>query len=292
MDDDDDLVPIYHPDNCPRCGLKTEKERPFCERCHFDLRFGHLTNFDRCIYCQKHGVTEEHVFGKWLTKTVPRRHAGTRHFFDRPERPAFWTDGGGIATHAEHEPGDLYDTTVKNVCAACNGGWMSELQEEAKPIVHSFARGEQMELADAQRITLARWVIMVSINLQCYARQLRATYHLRQELKSGRVPDGWRLLVGRMDDSRYGGHSFVRAGLLPIGLGEGFLDLTSTYFCIERTVFWTLSAPGHRTLDLALSITPIGQVDLPLAMLWPEYHREPTPELSLNSLETLQDLVG
>jgi len=49
---------------------------------------------------------------------------------------------------------------LKKICKACNGGWMSELEQSAKPIILALIDGQRDlgSLSADERYTLARWV--------------------------------------------------------------------------------------------------------------------------------------
>lgn len=61
-----------------------------------------------------------------------------------------------------HRPGDFLDQSLRCVCAECNNGWMSELQEEARPIIEPLILGGPAGLPDQRsRFILSRWVAML-----------------------------------------------------------------------------------------------------------------------------------
>jgi hypothetical protein len=94
----------------------------------------------RCIFCNAIGVTVEHVWPKWLRAFVPA--TATSHNFltglihrTRPDRE--------LRTWA----GDPQSRGVKAVCQGCNGGWMSRLEERAKPILLPLLAGQSKALS-------------------------------------------------------------------------------------------------------------------------------------------------
>lgn len=131
------------------------------------------------------------------------------------------------------QSGDPYTIVVRNVCKSCNNGWMSVLQDEAKPLVHALAKGEKLTFDEPHRLTLARWSAMVTINLECHARMLRTAQIQRTALMNGKMPEGWRVGIARMVDTDCAGQSFHRAVAVPIGIGNGdYLSIGNTYFTI------------------------------------------------------------
>lgn len=76
------------PDNCPHCGQRTVKNRPFCVHCKFDLHYGKASTHKRgrCMYCGKLGrLTKEQVIGDWVAKAFPKPDVTSRLY--RIERP-------------------------------------------------------------------------------------------------------------------------------------------------------------------------------------------------------------
>lgn len=97
-----------------------------------------------CAFCRTTGkLTKEHIFGDWLTRIGldmdPVAHsAGPLNRIGRRlgESPPF-------------------RRTVRDVCAACNNGWMSQLEVVAQRVLKPFILGEpgQIERADLGAVT-------------------------------------------------------------------------------------------------------------------------------------------
>ena len=47
--------------------------------------------------------------------------------------------------------------TVKAVCRACNSGWMSELENQAKPAITAMVHGDPCRMRAQDVSTVARW---------------------------------------------------------------------------------------------------------------------------------------
>jgi hypothetical protein len=203
------------------------------------------------------------------------------HRLNRPEKHVFWE---ASAMHGEDfvRSGDPYTTVVRNVCESCNNGWMSALQDQAKPIVYALANGEWPVLDVEQRRVLARWSTMVTVNLECYARMLRTTQFQRTTLMNGDMPSGWRLGIGKMADTDCAGRSFDRAIAVPIGIGkrDEYLTIGSTYFVIELAAFHTLSSLGDIALSGGLLGAGLSEVKFPTTDIWPKYFAENSQEVS------------
>lgn len=261
----------YHPANCPVCGLRTEVLIPFCKQCKFDLRYGTVGKPKRgkCIYCDNNDLTDEHIFPEWLGSIYPRRFQKTAHTLRRPERHVFFEHSEMHPETKQHYH-DPYTTKVRNVCAECNNGWMSKLQNEAKDIVIAFANGAWRPLSDSERDIISRWAVMVSLNLECYARMLTTNEYQRQVLKSGSVPNGWRVYIGLFENLSNAGMSYHGSVGIPIHVGEDdFIRLQNSLFCIEHAVFHTLSSANNHFLELAKYGAVRLQESSDLSFIWP-----------------------
>jgi hypothetical protein len=61
---------------------------------------------------------------------------------------------------------------VKRVCGSCNNGWMSELEESARPILSPLilARGAPVELALADQLIVSRWAFKTALMADFHSR--------------------------------------------------------------------------------------------------------------------------
>lgn len=106
-----------------------------------------MTGGRACAFCGNTGpLTREHVFGDWLSKI------GLED--DPVESVAGSLNQIGKRMGASRP----FRARVKNVCGACNNGWMSRLETIAKRVLTPLALGQtgQIELADQGPI--AAWI--------------------------------------------------------------------------------------------------------------------------------------
>lgn len=101
-----------------------------------------------CVFCGSHEpLTGEHVFGDWLSRiglddapveavAGKLNQLGKRMGLSRPFR-----------------------AKVKNVCAACNSGWMSELEKTAKRALTSLILGEPGQIRAEDSGAVAAWAL-------------------------------------------------------------------------------------------------------------------------------------
>lgn len=154
-----------------------------------------------CAFCGAAGpLTKEHVFGDWLSRlgldSEPAVHrAGPLNRL-----------GKGLGT------GPMFARTVRNVCATCNNGWMSALEQVAQPALGPLILGNSGNIAPDQQGALALWAqktAMVAMLVSSEAErsvgyglaesEYRALYELREE--SGPLPAS-TLWIGRYTGTR------------------------------------------------------------------------------------------
>ncbi|HXP83532.1 MAG TPA: hypothetical protein VN841_02360 [Bryobacteraceae bacterium] len=165
----------------------------------------------KCLFCgrilhpgrvRRKGKSEEHIIPKWLMdhleiRRLPvspmRVHVGTRRILD-------------VRDHY------LETLTAGAVCGASNNGWMSGLEDAAKPIlIRLIADPNQLTaLTEQERIALSRWTFktLAALNRSStygdprnkHARSVPDS-HLRL-LALGRLPEDVIVVGGRSDSQR------------------------------------------------------------------------------------------
>jgi hypothetical protein len=115
-----------------------------------------------CLSCGETSATRsgEHVFAQWLLDYLHALTSPISHF-------RYQADG----TSTPHRGQIALDSLrLKRICEPCNNGWMSRLEERAKPIlVRLMERKLALDaLDDEQRRLLARWAGKTAI-IESYA---------------------------------------------------------------------------------------------------------------------------
>jgi hypothetical protein len=124
---------------------------------------GVQTKTKNCIFCDSRQLTREHLWSEWTYKFFPKRRDG-RHkrilFKTAPHDRKLWS----VEQNA-HRQGDTSSIRVRCVCQRCNNGWMSQLEELAKPALEKLITGSPIVLSDEQQEHVSAWIalkIMVS----------------------------------------------------------------------------------------------------------------------------------
>lgn len=121
-----------------------------------------------CIFCgQKGSLTREDFFPNWFREIFPRPAGFEKQ---RLGAQASWheidPDGNVVlrvgASHLAR-PGDLADQTLRVVCSPCNNGWMSRLQQAAKPVLLPYVTGRWRYPETTARRLMASWATMFAM---------------------------------------------------------------------------------------------------------------------------------
>jgi len=108
----------------------------------------------RCVFCNRQNVAfhKEDVLAKWIAKALP-----------------------GPYVKVTHEVGDLkpyvakgnFGLVTRAACKGCNGGWMSRLEDAAKPIMLPLMLGQPGELDQRCQTVVAQWMIKTAMMIDC-----------------------------------------------------------------------------------------------------------------------------
>lgn len=110
-----------------------------------------------CVFCGSNAkLTREHVFARWLRDYFPR--IGESEYLRRQ------VDFDADQVHAR--PGRSFDMVVRDYCAACNNGWMSDLEVAVEPILGPMLNGEERILTAPEQHTLATWAMKTMLTMQ------------------------------------------------------------------------------------------------------------------------------
>jgi hypothetical protein len=100
-------------------------------------------------------LSDEHVFGDWLRK-LGHTGEGVREILP------------GDGSEPIIQRGGMFSKTLKIVCTPCNIGWMSRLEEAAKPLLVrmfdlSYQPQPQIALNASDQLALARWAFKTAV---------------------------------------------------------------------------------------------------------------------------------
>lgn len=237
-------------------------------------RFRHAAS---CAFCGAVGVTKEHALGRQFADVVPGVGRWVHQTFD-PERPQ-------APPHVKVAGGPAFVARVS--CARCNGGWMREIDDRARPLVTSLARGRALAL-EAEAVTaLASWAYKVMLVMMLKEPAHRrfappARYRLLQHERQ--PPGAAQLWAGRTPS---GDPLWFRANSVRWP-SEGAIGYGATLI-VGELVLHMVARPDDRAPALRLS-----GLSSALTALWPATRCRwpPTQTLPLRGVLDLASIVA
>jgi hypothetical protein len=104
----------------------------------------------QCVFCGGPANSREHAWPDWVIALFRNQEEATIIAERDGEEPREWH---GINVSVK----------VKRFCGGCNTGWMSDLENEARPLLLPLIRGERATLDNAQRIVVATWCLKTAM---------------------------------------------------------------------------------------------------------------------------------
>ena len=113
-----------------------------------------------CVFCSGDGpFTAEHILPEWTARLL-----GVQRLQVQATR--------GDDLVKTWQAVGTFGTTVKRVCAGCNSGWMSELENIAKPILRDLIRSSSPRSLNAdEQLVIASWVLKTCVVHECATNQ-------------------------------------------------------------------------------------------------------------------------
>lgn len=140
-----------------------------------------------CIFCKedlsKVGRSKEHILPVWLQTAWG--------LADVIYLPTHFNEQGKVITSRKH---NLAKLLAGRVCKACNGGWMSRLETQCKPLILDLAqvRRRILDISDEEALLLARWTVKTCFSLHTSSnyRMIVHTDHFQMlDTEDYRLPD-------------------------------------------------------------------------------------------------------
>lgn len=143
----------------------------------------------RCRFCgaTDRKITNEHVWPEWLADFLPGMPP-----LGQAER---WSSGVGHERFRQ----PFLSATVRVFCEECNSGWMSDLENVAKPIVGPMVTGQALELDAAAQEIVANWVALkglVAVQTSKVEQPIPEYHYGRVHHFRGAPPNTMRVWIG------------------------------------------------------------------------------------------------
>src|SRR5262245_10660338 len=97
-----------------------------------------------CIFCDKShskAPSKEDVLARWIAAEFPEA------YFEITQTKSYksFKSRGNLGILSRHP------------CTGCNNGWMSDLENEAKPLLAPMMNGTTLDLTTSQQLVIAKW---------------------------------------------------------------------------------------------------------------------------------------
>lgn len=113
-----------------------------------------------CIFCGRFGdKSREHFYPNWVASHVTYKQP-VHHTLTTVTAMGF---APAQVTHEVRREGHLVTRKLRVVCRTCNNGWMSQLEESAKPILLRGFSGQPFCLSQDEQDVLSRWACLKAI---------------------------------------------------------------------------------------------------------------------------------
>jgi hypothetical protein len=150
-----------------------------------------------CEFCDYSGkLTGEHAWPNWLNKILPKDdlRKNHTHLFIKPPN-VFNLNPAVRKRIISGSPGSR---KIPIACSRCNNGWMSNLQERAKPCLSRLVSGEWVNIGES-REDLVKWCVMTCMVYEFHDPEtVSITKMDRNEFRvTGAVSERWSVFIGR-----------------------------------------------------------------------------------------------
>jgi hypothetical protein len=149
----------------------------------------------KCIFCEGRPLSKEHVWADWFRNYIPRtqrEHRVSTELLHPTE---------ATQTVVIRRQGDTHSRTVKCVCIPCNNEWMSQLQEQAKPLIEPMLLGKPVRFHRKAQTVLSAWAAMTVMCAEYINEEMISiSPGDRRWLRIHRTaPTNWRVWIGRIE---------------------------------------------------------------------------------------------
>lgn len=163
-----------------------------------------------CIFCEGTQISKEHVYANWMRPYIKEWNGTTHRVTYAPvsgdEMPLI--ESGALTLKGDHRSRGL-----KVVCTKCNNGWMSEIQNKAKPIMLPLLEDRAWHLSRAGQELVAKWAILFTMVYE-FADPRTATISSAQRTSfrlNTKPPKNWIIWIAKFRGVDRSGVAFHRA---------------------------------------------------------------------------------
>jgi hypothetical protein len=109
--------------------------------------------------------------------------------------------------------GHVGSKKLREVCSACNSGWMSDIEQDVKLILLSLIRGENIILTPEDQAIICAWAMMITMVAEFTDRAtISIPYGDRNNLFNDKFPEGWEIFLGKYNGNEWKQRYFHTGG--------------------------------------------------------------------------------
>ena len=134
-------------------------------------------------------------------------------------------------------PAKITTKKFRVVCAGCNNGWMSELEEGARPLITKMIQGHRFVMDQKEQTVLAKWCALKLIVSE-HGPECRPTTPFEDRnrlMERGEIPDYFRIYIGAQRTKA--GTGYLRRTAIGSRPYQGVPELGDTAANIQQTTF-------------------------------------------------------
>jgi len=113
-----------------------------------------------CIFCTAPPDSLEHILPVWTQEIIPPLPEATFSEYGRADGHYIAEDLTESLVSNRERGFDVAHLRVGVVSTDCNTGWMSQLEDAAKPVLSSLIRGEPRLLSARDQMTISTWMTL------------------------------------------------------------------------------------------------------------------------------------
>lgn len=236
----------------------------------------------QCLFCDSSANSKEDAWPRWLT----RRFAGVG---EQPIEAEI--RGVALPPRSSRRPA----LSVRRVCRRCNNGWMSALENRAKPILEPLLDGQPTVLDLAARTSIAVWATKIAMVLEGVEADEMRMYSQseRVQLKTlSVIPRGTSVWIARALHPTY----VLSVKTRHRGPEGSAAEAHVTTLAFGLLAFQVATVRLPLVAEMVMRVTTdvrAGPWDTATVRLWPEFSGFVSwpPEVALNGIAGLDALA-
>jgi len=153
----------------------------------------------KCLFCGKGGLTKGHIWPDWFNDILPK--TASHHQIETGKFYTFEPTVPGPDYSIETKQGHARTRKPRNTCTRCNSGWMSIIENVAKPYAVPLILNRSVILNSFGRFTVASLLVLIAMRLEALGNMQAILLEDRDWLRRYFEPTlDWKIWI-----AQYGG---------------------------------------------------------------------------------------